>query len=61
MVLKTKKQTSKDLFVNHLLSCGQVTFTTKSREFQQTLEKVKALGIKARVEQYSAFVVIVKC
>ena len=61
MVLKTKKQTSKDLFVNHLLSCGQVTFTTKSREFQQTLEKVKTLGIKARVEQYSTFVVIVKC
>ena len=60
MVLKTKKQTSKDLFVNHLLSCGQVTFTTKSREFQQTLEKVKTLGIKARVEQYSTFVVIVK-
>ena len=61
MVLKTKKQTSKDLFVNHLLSCGQVTFTTKSREFQQTLEKVKTLGIKTRVEQYSTFVVIVKC
>lgn len=61
MVLKTKKQTSKDLFVNHLLGCGQVTFTTKGREFQQTLEKVKALGIKTRVEQYSTFVVIVKC
>lgn len=59
--MKTKKQTSKDLFVNHLLSCGQVTFTTKSREFQQTLEKVKTLGIKTRVEQYSTFVVIVRC
>lgn len=59
--MKTKKQTGKDLFVRHLLSCGQVTFTTKCREFQQTLEKAKALGIKTRVEQYSTFVVIVRC
>lgn len=59
--MKTKKQASKDLFVNHLLGCGQITFTTKGKEFQQTLEKVKALGIKTRVEQYSTFVVIVKC
>lgn len=59
--MKTKKQASKNLFVKHFLDCGQITFTTKGKEFQQTLEQVKALGIKTRVEQYSTFVVIVKC
>lgn len=56
MVLKTKQ----NIFVKHLLSCGQVTFTTKGKEFQQTLEQTKILGIKTRVEQYTTFVVIVK-
>lgn len=56
MVLKTKQ----NVFVKHLLSCGQVTFTTKGKEFQQTLEQTKILGIKTRVEQYTTFVVIVK-
>lgn len=50
---------TKDIFVTSLLQNGQVTFTTKGKEFQHTLEQAKILGIKTRIEQYTTFVVIV--
>lgn len=58
--MKTKNKANNNLFVKHFLSCDQITFTAKGKEFQQTLEQLQTLGIKTRVEQYPTFVAIVK-